>query len=131
MKKACRLVVAMLVVLSLGLVFTGCSCSSSGSSSSNSSSNSSNSSSSGSSSKDIVGSWEYQSGGYTYTFNADGTGSYDISGTKKDFTYTDDGKELSITFTGDTAPMKLPYTISGDTLTVKDALDKDVVYKKK
>ena len=110
-------------------MIAGCSCSSSGSSSN--SSNSSSSSSSSSSSKDIVGSWEYQSGGYTYTFNSDGTGNYDVSGTKKEFKYTDDGKELSITFTGDTAPMKLPYTVSGDTLTVKDSLDKDVVYKKK
>lgn len=129
MKKVSRLVVTLLVVLSLGILVAGCSCSSSSSSSSNSSSNASanSSSSSTSGSKEIVGSWKYDGGGdYTYVFNADGTGSY----AGRDFTYTDDGKELAITYPGNTAPMKTTYTISGDTLTIKDSLDKDVVYKK-
>ena len=78
----------------------------------------------------LVGTWEYEGGGYTYTFNADGTGNYDV-GSDMPFTYTDDGETVAITFEGSTAPMELKYTIEGSKLTVIDSLGSPVVYNKK
>ena len=39
----------------------------------------------------IVGTWEYESMGAAYVFNADGTGAYQFAGSEMKFTYTDDG----------------------------------------
>jgi len=79
----------------------------------------------------LVGSWEYQSGGYTYTFNADGTGTYDISGNIMKFTYEATATRLSITFEGNTAPMTLDYSINGKVLNVKDSSGADTLYNRK
>ena len=79
----------------------------------------------------IEGSWEYESGGYIYTFNADGTGTYDISGTIMNFTYTADGSVLAITYEGSDAPMELEYEIDGDKLNVKDSMGSDTIYYRK
>ena len=46
-------------------------------------------------------------------------------------TYEVDGDKLSILYTGNTAPFETTYKIEGDTLTIKDSLDSDVVYKRK
>ncbi|MCR4611832.1 MAG: hypothetical protein K5644_08040 [Lachnospiraceae bacterium] len=122
-----KIVAVLMSVLVIGAVVAGCSCSASSSSSSSVSSGTSTESSG----KDLVGSWTYQSGGYTYTFNEDGTGQYDTGGNVMKFTYTVSGDKLSILYDGNTAPMDTTYTISGDTLTIKDSLGSDVVYKKK
>lgn len=79
----------------------------------------------------LVGSWEYQGGGYTYTFNADGTGTYDISGNVMKFTYEATDSKLSITYEGNTAPMTLDYSISGKVLNVKDSNGADTLYNRK
>lgn len=79
----------------------------------------------------LVGSWEYQSGGYTYTFNADGTGTYDISGNVMKFTYEATDSKLSITYEGDTSPMTLDYSINGKVLNVKDSRGADTLYNRK
>ena len=79
----------------------------------------------------IEGSWEYESGGYIYTFNADGTGTYDISGTIMNFTYTAEGGVLAITYEGSDAPMELEYEIDGDKLNVKDSMGSDTIYYRK
>ena len=79
----------------------------------------------------LVGSWEYQSGGYTYTFNADGTGTYDVSGNLMKFTYEATDSKLTITFDGNTAPMTLDYSISGKVLNVKDSSGNDTLYNRK
>ena len=79
----------------------------------------------------IVGSWEYESGGYTYTFNADGTGNYDAAGTVMNFTYTTEGDTLSILYDGNTAPFETQYSIDGDKLNVIDSLGNDTIYIKK
>lgn len=79
----------------------------------------------------IVGAWEYEKGGYTYTFNEDGTGSYSYYSTKMDFTYTTDGNKLSLKYNGSTMPFETEFSIDGDTLNVKDSLGRDTLYKKK
>ena len=81
----------------------------------------------------IVGKWKYfdedlGSMDFIYTFNADGTGSYEMYGSKKDFTYKIDGKNISITY--DTAPFETEYEINGDVLNVKDSAGNDTLYKK-
>ncbi len=79
----------------------------------------------------LVGSWEYESGGFTYTFNSDGSGVYDMAGTKMKFNYTAENSVLSITYEGSTAPMQLEYVLSGDTLNVKDSAGNDTIYHRK
>ena len=75
----------------------------------------------------LVGQWVYETGGYTYTFNEDGTGDY--NGSK--FTYTTEGDKLSILYEGNTAPMETTYTIVGDKLNVRDSLGNDTFYIRK
>ena len=75
----------------------------------------------------IVGTWEYESGGYTYVFNEDGTGNYNGA----EFTYTTDGSKLAITYSGSTAPFETEYSIDGDKLNIKDSAGSDTIYVKK
>lgn len=82
------------------------------------------------SNSDLVGSWEYESGGFVYTFNDNGTGTYDISGNVMKFTYTADDTKLTITYEGSPA-MELNYELNGDTLNVKDSAGNDTIYKRK
>ena len=81
--------------------------------------------------KGIVGKWEYQS--YVYTFNADKTGNYDYgnSGKGMEFTYEDNGTELSILYTGNTSPLVLKYKLDGNKLIITDSFGKDVEYVRK
>ena len=79
----------------------------------------------------IVGVWTYENGGYTYTFNEDGTGSYSYYSSKMEFTYKTDGNKLEITYNGSTAPFKSEFSIDGDKLNIKDSFGKDTIYKKK
>ena len=79
----------------------------------------------------IVGSWEYESGGFTYNFNADGTGSYEFGDTVMPFTYEDKGDTVYIIFDGDTAGTDSAYRIEGNTFIIKDSLDNDVKYNRK
>ena len=79
----------------------------------------------------LEGSWEYVDGGFVYTFNSDGTGTYDIYGSVEEFTYKSDGSVLTITYDEETGPMDLEYSIDGDTLNIKDSLGNDTLYKRK
>ena len=79
----------------------------------------------------LVGSWEYEIVGFTYTFNSDGSGVYDVAGTQIKFTYTAENSVLSITYEGTSAPMQLEYVLSGDTLNVKDSAGNDTIYHRK
>lgn len=79
----------------------------------------------------LVGSWEYEIGGFTYTFNSDGSGVYDVAGNQMKFTYTAENSVLSITYEGTSAPMQLEYVLSGDTLNVKDSAGNDTIYHRK
>ena len=82
------------------------------------------------SSKDILGSWEYESGGFVYTFYDNGTGTYDVAGNVMNFTYETNGSVLKITYEGSPA-MELEYELNGDTLNVKDSTGNDTIYKHK
>jgi len=80
----------------------------------------------------LVGSWEYQGGGYIYTFNADGTGTYDIgAASPMIFTYEATDSALFILYDGNTAAMELEYSIDGDVLNVKDSFGSDTLYNRK
>lgn len=79
----------------------------------------------------LVGSWEYESGGFTYTFNDDGSGVYDVAGNQMKFTYTAENSVLSITYEDTSAPTQLEYVLSGDTLNVKDSGGNDTIYHRK
>ena len=80
----------------------------------------------------IVGFWKNDEAGYdfVYTFNEDGTGSYDSAGTVMPFKYTMDGEKLSITYDGDSISWDTTFKVEGDTLTVIDSAGEDVIYKK-
>ena len=80
-------------------------------------------------SKSIVGSWKHDN--YTYTFKEDNTGNYDIGGKKMKFTYQDDGKKVSILYTGNTTGSTYEYRIEGNKLIIKDSFGNDVEYIKK
>lgn len=82
----------------------------------------------------LVGSWDYSElSGMVYTFNADGTGTYDIFGEVLDFTYEADGSTVKITYTDESVdvPLELNYEIDGDILNLKDSAGNDIVYKRK
>ncbi len=81
--------------------------------------------------KGLIGKWEYESGGYVYTFNEDGTGSYSYAGVEAKFTYTTEDNKLSITYDGSTAAFETTYTIDGDVLNIKDSFGNDTIYKRK
>ena len=78
----------------------------------------------------IVGSFKFDDPGASlvFTFNSDKTGVYNIMGQKMNFTYNDDGSNLNIKFDGDSNVTDTPYTLNGDTLTIKDASGSDMVY---
>ena len=77
----------------------------------------------------IVGKWSYDS--FVYTFNADGTCSYDAAGTLMKCTYKTDGDKLSILYDGNTAAFETTYSIDGNKLNVKDSFDNDTIYTRK
>ncbi|MBE6835295.1 MAG: hypothetical protein E7515_03480 [Ruminococcaceae bacterium] len=79
----------------------------------------------------IIGSWVYSGGGYTYTFNKDGTGSYTAGSTVMEFTYEDDGSTVKILYKGNTVPNEFAYTIKGKTLSIEDSFGDKVEYTKK
>lgn len=85
----------------------------------------------GNDSSALIGSWEYESGGFTYTFNADGTGTYDVYGEVMNFTYTDNGSSIEMLFDDVDTPSTYEYSIEGDALTIKDSFGEDVKYIKK
>jgi len=79
----------------------------------------------------IVGSWQYEGGGYTYTFNEDGTGKYELGGTSMEFSYeTKDDNKISILYKGNTTPFETEYKVEGNTLNVIDSYGNDTIYKK-
>ena len=79
----------------------------------------------------IVGSWEsVDMAGAIYNFGEDGKGSYEFMGAAMDFTYTDDGTAVVITY-GKSEPNTFKYTIDGDKLSIEDSFGSTVIYKKK
>ena len=81
----------------------------------------------------IVGSFRYvdpdiQELVCTYTFNANGTGKYDIAGEVMNFTYTTDGSTLTIMFEGQQVPMVVEYTVDANALVIIDGTGSEIVY---
>ncbi len=80
----------------------------------------------------LIGSWEYEEiAGFTYTFNANGTGTYDVMGEVMNFTYTDNGNSIEMLYEDMDAPSTYEYSINGNSLTIKDSFGEDVKYVKK
>ena len=79
----------------------------------------------------LVGQWEYAEGGYVYTFNADGTGSYLFAGTDMKFVYEDNGDSFSILFDGNTVATDFEYVIEDNTLIITDSFGLPVEYTRK
>ena len=82
--------------------------------------------------KGLVGTWkskDYSS--YVYTFNEDGTGNYDASGTIMEFTYTTEGSKISILYKGNTEPFESIYEIKDNELNIKDSFGEDTIYIRK
>ena len=78
----------------------------------------------------LVGSWAYEEDeNIVYTFNADGTGNYEINGIKMGFNYADKGNYAEIKY--DDVTGILEYTVSNNTLTIRDSTEADVRYIKK
>lgn len=113
MKKTVKSLLIITMLLSAILLFAGC-----GNKKDNKSSN------------PIVGVWKSDLGDFTYHFNDDGSGYYDVYGTKMEFTYTAENGKISILFKENTVPFETDYNINGDTLNVKDSFGNDTLYKK-
>ena len=115
MKKAFRIVLAALLLASMLLALTACG-------------GSNEPETPADPAKAIVGQWKYKSGNYVYTFKDDGTGSYDAAGTLMEFTYEIDGENLSILYSGSSAPFKTTFSINGKELDVKDSNGNSTIY---
>lgn len=77
----------------------------------------------------LTGVWVYEEDeNFVYTFNANGTGSYEVYGETINFTYTDNGTSVEIVF--DDAPGTFDYTIDGNTLVLVDSTCTEVRYIK-
>lgn len=81
--------------------------------------------------KGIVGTWEFEYGSFTYTFNADGTGVYEIFDDVMNFTYEVTDTTVSILYEGSSDPIVLEYELSGDVLNIKDSAGDDTIYNRK
>ena len=80
---------------------------------------------------DIIGTWEFEPGGFTYTFNDDGTGKYDVVGGLMTFSYEADGSKLTLNYDDGLPSAELEYSIDGDTLNIRDSAGNDTIYHKK
>ena len=80
---------------------------------------------------DIIGTWEFELGGFTYTFNDDGTGKYDVVGGLMTFSYEADGSKLTLNYDDGLPSAELEYSIDGDTLNIRDSAGNDTIYHKK
>ena len=78
----------------------------------------------------LYGQWQSEKkSNYVYTFNADGTGQYDMAGNILDLTYTTEEGKITISFTADGyTPVTLNYELDGDKLNIKDSFGKDTFY---
>ena len=78
----------------------------------------------------LIGSWAYEEDeNFVYTFNPDGTGTYEVYGEKLSFTYTDNGTSVEMVF--DDAPGVFDYTVNGNTLVLVDSIGTEVKYIRK
>ena len=76
----------------------------------------------------IIGKWAH--GSFIYTFNEDGTCSYDAAGTMMKCTYKTDGNKLSILYEGMDTSFDTTYSIDNNKLNVKDSMGNNTYYDK-
>lgn len=128
MKKAIKL---LSIAAALAMIFTLAACNKNDSETEESSSGASVSEQTTQETADpIVGKWQSKDlPDYIYTFNADGTGQYDMAGNILDLTYTTEEGKITISFTADGyTPVTLSYELDGDRLNIKDSYGKDTFY---
>lgn len=80
--------------------------------------------------KGIVGKWKSNEGDFVYTFNEDGSGSYEYYGAISKFTYEIEGDRITIIYTG-SAPFRTKYTLNGNKLNIIDSFGEDTIYYRK
>ena len=81
----------------------------------------------------IVGSWSLNLYGdeYVYTFNPDGTGTYNAAGKVMNLTYSIKDGIYYETFEGSTAPVKRAYRVENNQFIVEDSYGEEIVYNKR
>ena len=80
----------------------------------------------------LIGQWQSENlPDYIYTFNADGTGQYDMAGNILELTYTVQDGKITMTFlTQGYQPVTLAYVLDGDRLNIKDSFGSDTFYNR-
>ena len=78
----------------------------------------------------LYGQWQSEKkSDYVYTFNADGTGQYDMAGNVLELTYNNRDGKITLSFTQEGyTPVTLSYELDGDRLNIKDSYGKDTFY---
>lgn len=67
---------------------------------------------------------------FIYSFNEDGTGNYNVSGSDMPFKYVLNGKKISIFYDGNDVPFETDFEIKDNILNVKDSIGNDTLYKR-
>lgn len=84
--------------------------------------------------KGLIGRWYYEgnTNSFYYQFNEDKTGVYGYAQTEggNKFTYVDNGDSVTLQYENADNENNYKYSIEGDTLTITDDFDNEVVYKK-
>lgn len=77
---------------------------------------------------EIIGKWVH--GSFIYTFNEDGTCSYNAAGKMMKCTYKTKKNKLSILYEGNTTPFETTFNIEEKKLSIKDSYGKIIFYEK-
>lgn len=80
----------------------------------------------------LVGKWQAETlPEYVYTFNADGSGQYDMAGTILEMNYSTENGKITMNYTTEGySSVTLDYVFEGDRLNIKDSFGKDTFYLK-
>ena len=78
----------------------------------------------------LLGTWESDEDGSSFTFSEDGNGSYTLNSAEYKFTFVDNGSSLELNFAA-MGPQSSTYTIDGDKLSITDSGNTTKVFTKK
>lgn len=82
--------------------------------------------------KSIIGSWEYGEDGFSYTFEKDGTGCFQLGQQKNYFTYTLNSNELTLLYDTNTTTYNYTFELGDDnTLKLTDKNGLSTTYDRK
>ena len=78
----------------------------------------------------LVGKWQAETlPEYVYTFNADGSGQYDMAGTILEMNYSTENGKITMNYTAEGySSVTLDFILEGDRLNIKDSFGKDTFY---